>query len=151
MKDLKTLKWFRQKLYELLPKRRDATLDLIDALSSDQHAESVTQLSLSPFFRRKYNSITKVIKEFLHRDKLEDKNGITERVSVLCQSTIDQIADLIASLCEPPKNRVFFYLVLMRPPLRVLSQRPYQIRELSIFPTIRLVVNPLEWDTLIHC
>lgn len=49
MKDLKILRNFRQKLYDLLPKRRDATLDLIDALSSDFQSTSVTQLSLSPF------------------------------------------------------------------------------------------------------
>lgn len=115
MKDIKRLQWFRQKLYELLPRRRDATLDLIDALSSDVHSESVTQLSLSPVFRREYNSITKVIKDFLHHFKPVNDNGIIRRISSLCQEAMYSMSYLLSSLCDPPESKDFFCLVSMQP------------------------------------
>ncbi len=51
------LKQFRQELYEAFDLRRDALMDLIDALSSTPNARSVVELSLSPFFRREYSSV----------------------------------------------------------------------------------------------
>ncbi len=51
------LQGFRQELYQLLPARRDALLDLLDALSSSLQAHSVVELSLSPLFRRGYSGI----------------------------------------------------------------------------------------------
>ena len=38
---------------------------LLDALSSNQQAASVVELSLNPLFRRDYNSLYKGIQEFL--------------------------------------------------------------------------------------
>jgi len=51
------LKQFRQELYEAFDLRRDALMELIDALSSTPNARSVVELSLSPFFRREYSSV----------------------------------------------------------------------------------------------
>ena len=66
---------FREKLYDLISHRKAAALDLIDANSSFNNAKSITQLSLSPFFRRAYNSITKVISDFkLNGDPKESKD-----------------------------------------------------------------------------
>ena len=57
---------FRNNLYQLLPKRSDAIFNLLDALSSSGHeCRSVIELSESPFFRRKYSSITDAITEGL--------------------------------------------------------------------------------------
>lgn len=55
---------FRQDFYNLIHYRADATLDLIDALSSNQTADSVVKLSLNSLFRRGYSSITDVINNF---------------------------------------------------------------------------------------
>jgi hypothetical protein len=58
------LEQFRSELYNLLPYRRDTLLDLLDALSSNTTARSVVELSLSPYFRRSYSSITDGIDNF---------------------------------------------------------------------------------------
>ena len=52
---------YRQQLYESFEHRVDARMDLIDALLSNATAQSVVALSLSPFFRRQYSSITDAI------------------------------------------------------------------------------------------
>jgi hypothetical protein len=56
-----TIQAYRQQLYESLEHRADARMDLIDALLSNTTAQSVVALSLSPFFRRQYSSITNAI------------------------------------------------------------------------------------------
>lgn len=51
------LKQFRQAMYEAFDLRRDALMELIDAISSTPDARSVVELCLSPFFRREYPSV----------------------------------------------------------------------------------------------
>jgi hypothetical protein len=51
------LKQFRQELYEAFDHRADALMELLDALSSTPQAQSVAELSLSPFFTRGYGSV----------------------------------------------------------------------------------------------
>ncbi len=58
------LEQFRLDLYEALPYRRDTLFDLLDALASNTTARSVVELSLSPFFRREYSSLTDGIDNF---------------------------------------------------------------------------------------
>ena len=61
-----TLKTFRNKLFELFPKRRDATMNLLDALSANGHqCRSVVLLSETPQFERQYSSITDAIADGL--------------------------------------------------------------------------------------
>jgi len=55
---LEQLSQFRFDLYNALPKRADAALDLLDALASTPSAKSVVELSLSPHFRRKFPSVS---------------------------------------------------------------------------------------------
>jgi hypothetical protein len=55
------LKNFRDRIYHFFPSRRDAAMELIDALSSNKAANSVVALSLSPLHRRNYCSITRVL------------------------------------------------------------------------------------------
>lgn len=54
---LDRLKQFRSRLYQSLPRRADAIMDLIDALSANTIARSVVELSLSPLFRRGHSSL----------------------------------------------------------------------------------------------
>jgi len=58
------LKTFRDKIYHFFTHRKNAALDLLDALSSKCFAQSVMDLSLSPLHRRNYCSITRVVSEF---------------------------------------------------------------------------------------
>lgn len=54
---------FRQTLYQILPKRADATLDFIDALTVAGHVASPVALSEEAPFRRKFSSIYDVLSE----------------------------------------------------------------------------------------
>ena len=67
------LEQFRSELYEALPYRRDTLFDLLDALSSNTTARSVVELSLSPFFRREYSSITDGIDNFFQATEGEER------------------------------------------------------------------------------
>jgi hypothetical protein len=58
------LQGFRQNLYNFLPHRADAVMELIDALSSNTRARSVVELSLRPLFRREYSSVYDAIERF---------------------------------------------------------------------------------------
>jgi len=59
-----TLKQFRVRLYNALPCRADAAMDLLDALCSNTFARSVTELSLVPAFRRGWSSVLDAIDAF---------------------------------------------------------------------------------------
>jgi len=64
---------FRNSLYPLFPNRRDAIFELMDANSaSNGNAQSVVQLSKSPFFNREYPSITDAISTGLKDVKWPD-------------------------------------------------------------------------------
>ena len=122
---LNKLTVFRKMIHELIPSYRDATLDLIDALSTNKNAQSVTQLSDNQFFRRKYNSLTKVIHYFLvSNDEAvpvnQDKNSPSGRIPAdidyrpneLIQKEIQK---QIVHLCPTPEQRNFFYSPVMSP------------------------------------
>jgi hypothetical protein len=55
--NLNTLKEIRQQVYQCCQQSRDAFFELADALSSEGSARSLPELSLSPFFRRKWASV----------------------------------------------------------------------------------------------
>jgi len=52
---------FRQQVYQNFNKRADTLMDLLDALSSNQHARHVVELSLGPAFRRHYTALFQAI------------------------------------------------------------------------------------------
>ena len=83
-------KKFRQELHNLIPKRKDSTMDLIDAISGNDRADSVVKLSLNPLFRRTYNSITDVISHFFPNGTINKKNN----------------ADHNTNECEKTKNKL---------------------------------------------
>ena len=59
------LQKFRKDLYNCFPKRRDAIMNLLDAISSYGHvSNSIVQLSKADSFERQYSSITDAIGTF---------------------------------------------------------------------------------------
>ncbi|WP_041933402.1 NF041680 family putative transposase [Gloeothece verrucosa] len=63
-KAIKEFRRWRENLFNGLKARKESLIELIDALSSNQQATSVVELSLNPLFRRNYNSLYKGIQEF---------------------------------------------------------------------------------------
>ncbi len=61
--NLEQLKRFRQDIYELLGKAKDATMDLMDAVLTTKSIQSFAELSLSPVFRRKWSSLYEAIED----------------------------------------------------------------------------------------
>ena len=68
-----SIKVFRDNIYNFFPKRRDAAMELVDALSSNTTAQSVVELSLNPVHRRNYCSITRVLDEIPETSSIERK------------------------------------------------------------------------------
>ena len=58
---LEGLQQFRQALYQSFPYRRDRLLDVLDALSGNERAQSPVELSLNPLFRRQYSALYRAI------------------------------------------------------------------------------------------
>jgi hypothetical protein len=123
---LKKLKSFRQAVHGIFPAYSDAAMDLIDALSTDQNATSITALSENKFFRRKYSSITKVIRNFLvpwKKKDLDNEKGSKPKPAAKENPEIDfrpnkelQKAiqrQIFNFCCKPPVKRNFFYLPVM--------------------------------------
>jgi hypothetical protein len=57
------LQQFRDTVYQALPKRADATMDLLDALTATGHVESPVATSESVLFRREFSSVYDVLGE----------------------------------------------------------------------------------------
>jgi hypothetical protein len=121
-KSIEKLIAFREKLHELIPSYRDAAMDLIDALSTNIGAGSVTQLSENPCFRRQYSSLTKVIHYFLVADKKEEEEKTADQPVCSAPQNLPQgnddlrpdkalqeaIRQHIAGQCSDPGERNFF-------------------------------------------
>jgi hypothetical protein len=97
------LQQFREELYQLLPARPDALLDLLDALSSSPNARSVVELSLSPLFRREYSSVSDAIDNFFQASSPE--KGDEERLA-----WDREVARLIGRYLPTPQGRKFCLL-----------------------------------------
>jgi hypothetical protein len=61
--NLNTLKVFRHEVYQSFEKASDALFNLADALASEDHAQSLPELSLSPFFERKWPSTYEALED----------------------------------------------------------------------------------------
>jgi hypothetical protein len=100
---LAQLRQFRQELYQLLPARRDALLDLLDALCSSPQARSVVELSLSPLFRREYGSVSTAIASFFRARRpvrAQQERRVWDR----------RVARLIGRYLPAPQQRPFWLL-----------------------------------------
>jgi hypothetical protein len=120
------LKQFRQELYEMLDLRRDALMELIDALSSTTNARSVVELSLSPIFRREYSSVYDAIAHFFQPsepEKADEERREWEKKWVR----------LIASYLPEPQGQKFWLfgtdvVPIPRPFAQALPDRTYVYR-----------------------
>jgi len=115
------LEQFRLDLYKNLPYRQDTLFDLLDALSSNTTARSVVELSLSPFFRRSYSSITDGIDNFFQ----EAEEGTEKR-----RMWEQELVGVIGSYLVPPQKRKFWLFgidvtPLPRPFAKKLKDRTY--------------------------
>lgn len=100
---------FRDRVYRFFPSRRDAAMELVDALSSNKTASSVVELSLSPLHRRNYCSITRVLDEYLSQDAVpaqQQKRLLTKLLSSLCPLVQQRRFHLFAVDCTP-EPRIF--------------------------------------------
>lgn len=61
MENNNPLPQFREQVYQHFDKRPDTLMELVDALSSNQSARSVVELSLAPCSRREYSALYKSI------------------------------------------------------------------------------------------
>ena len=117
------LEQFRLDLYEALPYRRDTLLDLLDALAGNTMARSVVELSLSPFFRRAYSSITDGIDNFFQATDQEQE-------AAKRRAWEQQLVRVIAPYLTPPEKRKYWLFgvdvtSLPRPYADKLANRTY--------------------------
>lgn len=54
---------FRQEIYQMLGKAKDATFELMDSVMTTRNACCLAEFSLSPWFRRKWSSTYEAIED----------------------------------------------------------------------------------------
>lgn len=121
--EISQLPQFREELYLLLPLRRDAVLDLLDALSGSPKAHSPVELSLSPLFRRQYGSIRDATVHFFQASS-------PEQASAERRAWEKDLARLIGRYLPTPQRRTFWLLgtdvvPIPRPFAQTLEDRSY--------------------------
>ncbi|WP_219884696.1 transposase, partial [Merismopedia glauca] len=72
-------------------------MELLDALSGNQNAKSVAELSLSPLFRRDYNSLYKGIQDFLPPPE-----------QAINEASQDNLLSVVSATVPPPFSRSFY-------------------------------------------
>ena len=115
------LQSFRRAVYQTLDARADATMDLIDALSTNLSARSVVALSLNPYFRFSYNSVYDAIDSFFipsEPEKADEERYGMEKKQMR----------LIANYLPEPTNRPFWLFALDGTPYRRLWARTLEDR-----------------------
>jgi hypothetical protein len=100
---------FRVQLYEKFEHRADSTMDLLDALCSNNHAPSVVQLSLNPLFRAGYSTLFKAIGESLATERQEEEEIPPDNIPVQKRQQF-QCVDLISQVVPQPQQRHFFLM-----------------------------------------
>jgi hypothetical protein len=117
------LEQFRERLYTSFERRADATMDLVDALSSDTTARSAVELSLNPAFRRGYGSLHDAVTEWFRPSKpWREWKERARRAS--------EIQRVLAPELPPPVSRPFWLfgidsLPISRPHARTLEDRSF--------------------------
>jgi len=101
MNTIKQLKQFREKLYSLFPKRRDALMNLLDALTSYGHrCRSVIELSEAACFERQYSSVTDAIADgFSHVDSQATMKLVYKTTSTSTDKQVNRF--LVDCTCQP--------------------------------------------------
>lgn len=131
---------FRQKLYQILPKRADAILDFIDALTVAGHVASPVALSEEAPFRRKFSSIYDVLSE--GRFELEPLHGLLDESQ---PADSDQIADYeVYALDTTPDERPEADTLADRGLLKAQKNEPVQVGQKFSW-LVRLVKPGTSW------
>jgi DDE family transposase len=91
---------FRHALYSFFNSRRDASMDLVDAISGNRDARSVAELSLSPLNRRNYASITRVVDEYYPETGKEADREMRRQHDA-------SLEKILAAACTPGGERKF--------------------------------------------
>lgn len=101
MKTTSILQQFRQSVYQILPRRADAIVDLVDALTVAGHVDSPVALSEEAPYRRKFSSIYDTLRE--GRIEAEQMHSILEKQQ---PADCEQIAgyDAYAMDCTPDER-----------------------------------------------
>jgi hypothetical protein len=95
------LEQFRQQVYASVPRRADALMEVVDAVSSNTTARSVVELSLTPCFRHGYGRLSDAIDHFFQPPSLQqavDARGLHEQ----------QVMRLIVPSLPAPQQRPFW-------------------------------------------
>lgn len=86
-----TLTNFRAQIYAAFTRAADSLMNTVDALLTENQAQSLPELSLSPFFTRKWHSLYEAFQDGrIDTDKLRDtfvKNAPTENRVRICLAT----------------------------------------------------------------
>jgi hypothetical protein len=101
---------FREQLHKKFEHRADSTMDLLDALCSNNQAPSVVQLSLNPLFRAGYSTLFKAIGESLTTEQQEEEEEIqADNIPVQKRQQFECV-DLISQVGSQPQQRHFFLM-----------------------------------------
>ena len=106
---INNIKKFREQLYYFFHCRRDASMELVDSLSSNTEARSVVELSLNPVHRRNYCSITRVLDELKQKEAAKSKEQDKKLIRLLsrnCLNKQERAYHLFVVDCTP-NPRVF--------------------------------------------
>ena len=151
---ISTFQDFRNRLFLLFPYRRDATMDLIDAVSAET-STSIVKLSLSDLFRRKYSSITDVLDSLFRSnlktpstqdDLVKQKLKVTQLLAEKCPQSQKNGFALFAIDCSA-NPRIFADKVpdrtIVHAPNHVPGQKPITVgHEYSVL--VHLPSDPID-------
>ena len=126
---LEQLSRFRTELYNALPNRADAVINLLDSLASTTSATSVVELSLSEFFRRRHSSVYDAVEHFFV--PTSSQTATTERLHFQTD-----LLRLRASYLPKPINRKFALLGVDSVPLPRLYAKTLEDRSFVHQPTM---------------
>ena len=88
---------FRQEIYLMLGKAKDATFELMDSIMTTKNASCLAEFSLSPLFQRKWSSTYEAL-----QDSRPNRNKLMRRYpTFLTPKAIGKAKKLTASRFEP--------------------------------------------------
>lgn len=90
------IKEFSRQDLSFFPRRQDASMELVDSLSSNTTARSIVELSLNPLHRRNYCGITRSVDEFYPAASAEEHRVQNKMVG-----------SLLSEQCPLPEKRPF--------------------------------------------
>ncbi|NUN65404.1 hypothetical protein HCU40_11725 [Pseudanabaena biceps] len=102
---------FRGELHSQFKNLADSTMELLDALCSNNKTASVVKLSLNPLFRRGHSALFKAIGALSFREVSKVENGEGEDSQPREKEEMP-LLELIAEVVQKPEQRPFYLLGL---------------------------------------